>query len=74
MDIVIEGRGLVAGFEVKARSTVTDADFRGLLKLAEATGERFAVGVVLYDGEISAGFGHRLGAVSVRWLWETVPQ
>ena len=72
VDIVIEGRGgRVAGVEVKAGSTVADADFRGLRKLAAATGERFAAGVVLYDGEISAGFGHRLGAVPIRRLWET---
>ena len=71
VDIVIEGRaGLVAGVEVKAGSTVTAADFRGLRKLAAATGERFAAGVVLYDGEISAGFGHRLRAVPIRRLWE----
>ena len=31
--------------------------FRGLRKLKRATGERFAAGVVLYDGEITAGFG-----------------
>ena len=72
VDIVIEGRrGRVAGVEVKAGSTVTDADFRGLRKFAAATGERFATGVVLYDGEISAGFGHRLAAVPIRRLWET---
>ena len=57
VDIVIErGAGLVAGIEVKAGGTVTNADFRGLRKLASATGERFVAGVVLYDGEIAAGF------------------
>ncbi len=72
VDIVVEGRGgLVAGVEVKAGSTVTNADFGGLRKLAAATGERFAAGVVLYDGEISAGFSHRLRAVPIRRLWET---
>ena len=72
VDIVVEGRGgLVAGVEVKAGSTVTNADFSGLRKLAAATDERFAAGVVLYDGEISAGFGHRLRAVPIRRLWES---
>ncbi|MXV98899.1 MAG: ATP-binding protein [Acidimicrobiaceae bacterium] len=71
VDIVIErGAGLVAGIEVKAGATVTSADFRGLRKLASATGERFAAGVVLYDGELSAGFGDRLRAVPIRRLWE----
>ena len=74
VDIVIErGAGSVAGIEVKAGSTVTSADFRGLRKLASATGERFAAGVVLYDGEISASFGDRLRAVPIRRLWEPPP-
>ena len=60
----------VAGVEVKASATVTAADFRGLRKLQDATGPRFAGGVVLYDGETSAGFGERLYAVPIRTLWE----
>ena len=74
VDIVIErGAGAVAGIEVKAGATVTSADFRGLRKLASATGERFAVGVVLYDGETSAGFGDRFRAVPIRRIWEPPP-
>jgi len=36
-----------------------------------AAGKRFVGGVVLYDGETSAGFGERMFAVPVRALWET---
>ena len=36
----------------------------------QATGARFAAGVVLYDGEISASFGSGLYAVPIRLLWE----
>lgn len=72
VDIVIErGQRAVAGVEVKAAATVTSADFRGLRKLAAAAGDRFAHGVVLYDGEVSARFGDRLYAVPIRRLWET---
>lgn len=72
VDLVLErGGGWVAGVEVKAAATVTPADFRGLRKLREAAGKRFAAGVVLYDGEITAGFGDGLFAVPVRALWET---
>ena len=72
VDIVIERGALaVAGVEVKAAATVTGADFRGLRKLREATGSRFAVGVVLYDGESCVGFGEGLYAVPLRLLWET---
>ena len=72
VDIVIEkGAREVAGIEVKAAATVTSSDFRGLRKLGRVTGERFAAGIVLYDGEVTAGFGNGLFAVPLRRLWET---
>lgn len=75
VDIVIErGPRAVAGVEVKASATVSASDFRGLRKLADACGERFAGGVVLYDGETTASFGDRLFAVPLRALWETPAQ
>jgi hypothetical protein len=49
---------------------VTATDFRGLRKLKEASGKKFAGGVVLYDGETSVGFGDGLYAVPIRTLWE----
>ena len=72
VDLVIErGANALAGVEAKAAATVTQADFRGLRKLKEAAGGRFAGGVVLYDGETSASFGDGLFAVPIRSLWET---
>ena len=72
VDIVLEqGAGAIAGIEVKAAATITDADFRGLRKLKQASGARFRKGVVLYDGEISASFGDGFYAVPLRALWET---
>ncbi len=72
VDIVIErGARTLVGVEVKAGATVTAADFRGLHKLREAARNRFAGGVVLYDGETSASFGDGMHAVPVRALWET---
>ena len=72
VDIILEhGVRELAGIEVKAAATVTEADFRGLRKLQAAAGERFVAGVVLYDGESSAGFGQGLSAVPIRALWET---
>ena len=71
IDLVIErGAQDVAGVEVKAAATVTSSDFRGLRKLAAATGNGFRAGVVLYDGEASLPFGDRLFAVPIRALWE----
>ncbi len=75
VDLVIEqGFSAVAGVEVKASSTVRDADFRGLRKLKNATGDRFAGGVVLYEGEKCWSFGDGLAAVPVRLLWENPEQ
>ena len=72
VDIVIERGALaVAGVEVKAAATVRSSDFRGLRKLKHAAGARFAGGVVLYDGEMTTGFGDGLYAVPIRLLWET---
>lgn len=72
VDIVIErGTMEVAGVEVKASGTVTMADFRGLRRLRDAVGNhRFKGGSVLYDGEVSVGFGEGFYAVPLRMLWE----
>jgi predicted AAA+ superfamily ATPase len=50
----------------------TAADFRGLRKLRDAAGARFAAGAVLYDDETSASFGEGVYAVPIRALWEMV--
>ena len=70
VDIVIEdGRGRMVGIEVKASATVTGRDFSGLRRLAAATGERFVLGLVLYDHERTVSFGSRMAAVPVSALW-----
>ena len=71
VDIVMESGTFVAGVEVKASATVTQSDFRGLRRLKDASGDRFAAGVVLYDGQTSVSFGDGLHAVPIRLLWET---
>ena len=70
VDLVLERANRVAGVEIKAAATVTGSDFRGLRKLKEAAGKRFAVGVVLYDGEASLPFGDGFFAIPIRALWE----
>ncbi len=70
VDVVIEkGAGALAGVEVKASSTVTSKDFRGLRKLRSGAGKRFAAGVVLYDGETTVRFEEALFAVPISALW-----
>jgi hypothetical protein len=63
VDLVIEtGSGALVGIEVKASATVNASDFKGLRKLAEACGDNFKMGVVLYDGE------GRSPSATVLWL------
>ncbi|WP_319522243.1 hypothetical protein [uncultured Desulfosarcina sp.] len=70
VDIILESGGKVAGVEVKAASTVTSDDFKGLRKLRDAVQTRFAEGVVLYDGDAVVGFGNHLYAVPISSLWK----
>lgn len=71
VDIVIErGAREVAGVEVKAGATVTRSDFRGLRRLKRIVGQGFGAGVVLYDGQLTAGYGDGMFAVPIRCLLE----
>ncbi len=71
VDVVLErGARAVAGVQVKASSTVTSSDFRGIRKLKGAAGPRFSAGVVLYDGEALVAFADDMFAVPIRMLWE----
>ena len=70
VDIVIQrGATALAGVEVKAAATVNDADLRGLRKLKAATGERFAAGTLLYNGDHCVSFGPGIYAVPLSALW-----
>ena len=70
VDIVLErDDGMIAAIEVKASATVKSGDFSGLRALAEACGDRFAFGVVLYDSTDLVPFGDRLAAAPISSLW-----
>jgi predicted AAA+ superfamily ATPase len=72
VDIVIEDQdGQVVGIEVKAAATVRGDDFSGLRKLAEASGKRFALGLLLYDHDTVTPFGERMFAAPISTLWGT---
>jgi len=71
VDIVLErDDGMIAGIEVKASATVKAGDFGGLRALAEASGDRFAFGAVLYDSADVVPFGDKLAAVPLSNLWD----
>ena len=70
VDIVLErADGTIAGIEVKASGTVKSSDFAGLRALADACGDRFAFGTVLYDNTEVVPFGDRLTAAPLSCLW-----
>jgi len=70
VDIVLErDDGMIAGIEVKASASVNADDFSGLNALADACGDRFAYGVVLYDSANVVPFGDRLAAAPLSCLW-----
>jgi uncharacterized protein len=70
VDIVLErDDGMIAGIEVKSGATVTGGDFGGLRALADACGDRFAFGVVLYDSADVVPFGDQLAAAPLSCMW-----
>ncbi len=70
VDVVLESAGKLAGMEIKAASTVTSGDFKGLRDFKNATGKRFVRGVLLYDGAAVVPFDKDLYAVPISKLWE----
>ena len=70
IDFVLENsRSQLVGIEVKAASTVSSSDFKGLRKLAGIVGDNFHLGVVFYTGERILPFGDRQLAAPVHCLW-----
>ncbi|MFT7527801.1 MAG: putative AAA+ superfamily ATPase [Arenicella sp.] len=52
VDLVIEqGNGDITGIEVKASSTISERDFRGLRVLSGFAGNKFARGILIYTGQ-----------------------
>ena len=70
VDIVIENAaGDVVGVEVKSAATVRSKDLDGLRKFAEIAGDRFKLGVLLYDGDQTLPFGGGIWAAPISTLW-----
>jgi hypothetical protein len=72
VDMVIEDpMGNLVCVEVKAAATVKSDDLRGLKKIAGAAGEKFKLGVLLYDGEEVLPLGGNIWAAPLSSLWGT---
>jgi hypothetical protein len=69
VDLVLEAGGRLVGIEVKAGTTITADDFKGLRALAVDAGKRWVRGVILYSGSELLPFGDNLVAMPVSALW-----
>lgn len=70
VDIVIENAwGQCVGVEVKASATVHPSDLRGLKKWSDLAGDKFKMGIVLYDGSETLPLGGKMWAVPISTLW-----
>jgi uncharacterized protein len=62
--------GRIVGVEVKAASTITSRDTKGLRFLQERLGDRFHAGIVVSMMPEPTPLGNGITAVPVSWLWE----
>lgn len=73
VDFVLErGRQHTIGIEVKASTTLSPADRKGLLRLRDLVETPRFTGVVLYGGAEVLPFGDKIWAVPIAALWEGV--
>ena len=72
VDVVLEDTsGRLVGIEIKSAKSVGGQDFCGLQSLAEASGNRFVRGIVLYGGNQTISFGTNLLALPIDMLWNS---
>lgn len=70
VDFVLEKKnGDLVGIEVKASSSISQSDLKGLKNLAESTKQKFKRGIVLYGGEEVLPLGEKLIALPISALW-----
>jgi predicted AAA+ superfamily ATPase len=70
VDFVIENtQGHVVAVEVKSKATVKESDLRGRKRFAHLAGDRFKMGILLYDGRDTVSLGSGLYAAPISSLW-----
>ena len=62
--------GATVGIEVEAGATARPDQFRGLVRLRDAVGDRFICGILLHDGDRVQRAGPGMFAMPVKMLWE----
>ncbi len=74
VDLILEApNGEVVGIEVKATSSPTKSDLKGLQFLADRLGDRFRFGALLCLAPEALRIGERLAVLPVDRLWKTGP-
>jgi hypothetical protein len=66
--------GQIIGVEVKASATVKASDLIGLKKLSTLAGEKFKMGILLYDGDETLPLGNNIWAAPISSLWGLEPK
>jgi len=70
VDIIIEnGTGDCFAVEVETAAALNTKDFAGLQRFQNVAGERFKLGILLYDGDHTTASGDKLFAVPIGALW-----
>ena len=70
VDIVLKQKnGTIAGVEVKTGSIINNSDFKGLRILRNLYQNKFAFGVILYNGDKTNFYEDNLVAVPISALW-----
>ena len=70
VDLVLEDRaGRVVGVEVKSSASLKSDAAAGIKDLAEATGDRFIRGIILYMGDSIVPLAGNIHAVPLQELW-----
>jgi hypothetical protein len=59
----------LVGVEVKVSAIVNHKDLKGLKKLATLAGDRFKLGLLLYDGTETMPLGKNIWAAPLSSLW-----
>ena len=70
VDLLVKNEGRYLALEVKSGATISESDFKGLKKVLNLFEPKFAMGVLLYDGERVMPFGDRLFAALISILWD----
>ncbi len=70
IDVIAQAAdGRVFGFEVKAGRSVNPRHYRNLAWMRDAIGAEFALGIVLYTGDVCYRLADRIVALPISTLW-----